>query len=69
MTCPNHRPVPCRELHFQMAEDSHPFMKGHLVRATTGGGFGHAIVEGHTDGLGCPTCGSFEPAEKPDAHV
>lgn len=64
--CDNHRPVPCRELQFEMVEDSQPWMAGHFVRAVHTG-YHTPLITGHIDGLGCPACGSFEPSEKPHA--
>lgn len=67
MACLNHRPVPCREREFLMTED--PQIPGHFVRARPDHKSNHDFVASYLDGLGCPACGSFEPTEKPDAHV
>jgi hypothetical protein len=60
MTCPNHRPVPCRQLDYQMVEDTTYGLRGHMTRAINPANH-QQIVVGHTDGLGCPACGSFMP--------
>jgi hypothetical protein len=59
MDCPNHHPVPCRTLQFELIEDPAPWMRGHLVLRRDGWGRTNTI--GHTDGTGCPACGWFEP--------
>lgn len=69
LMCDNHRPVPCRELEFEIVEDAAPWMVGHIVRTNSPYGDHHQIIATRTDGLGCPACGSFEPSEKPDGDV
>lgn len=64
--CLNHRPVPCRQREFQMVEDPYPWGSPHLVTALHPG-TSTPIATGHTDGLGCPACGFFEPNEQPHA--
>lgn len=63
--CDNHHPVPCRELEFHMVPAFYP--PGVIIRAKVGRTADTFAIVGHTDGLGCPACGSFEPNEKPHA--